>query len=124
QTCALPIYGQGWTENGLTKPTPDRRGEHAMAFDEARGKTVLFGGQDIVFRTRNDTWEWDGSKWQEKKPLLAPSRRVRSAMAYDAARQRVVLFGGAERIVFAKPLDDTWEWDGRTWSQISAGTSP
>jgi hypothetical protein len=45
-------------------------------------------------------------------------------MAYDSFRRRMVLFGG-NRVLFGKDptvetfLDDTWEWDGRHWSQIA-----
>jgi hypothetical protein len=39
-------------------------------------------------------------------------------MAYDAATRTVVLFGGlgAED----KPLNDTWTWDGSTWTEQAA----
>jgi hypothetical protein len=41
-------------------------------------------------------------------------------MAFDGGRGRTVLFGGASG---AQLLRDTWEWDGRNWTQI-AGTGP
>jgi hypothetical protein len=38
-------------------------------------------------------------------------------MAYDAKRERVVLFGGAyDYHGDLGPVDDTWEWNGTTWS--------
>ena len=37
---------------------PPERSFHAMAYDSARGRVVLFGG--IVASWVNDTWEWDG----------------------------------------------------------------
>ena len=36
-----------------------------------------------------------------------------TAMAYDAVRSRVVVFGGTDGTL----LDDTWEYDGATWTQ-------
>ncbi|MEK6799869.1 MAG: kelch repeat-containing protein [Planctomycetota bacterium] len=104
---------------GITAPTP-RRG-NAMAYDSARGATVLFGGSDIqggVETLRDDTWEWDGAMWNRRFPPTSPSARGGHAMAYDSARDRIVLFGGYGGIPGVR-LEDTWEWDGaaRTWSQ-------
>ena len=42
-------------------------------------------------------------------------------MAYDAGRQRVVLFGGATP---SGETNDTWEWDGASWSPRSPSVSP
>ncbi len=39
-------------------------------------------------------------------------------MAYDPLRQRVLLYGGH----FQSPgFNDTWAWDGTSWSFITAG---
>ena len=42
-------------------------------------------------------------------------------MAYDANRDRVVLFGGA---VGGSRLQDTWEWDGAAWTQLTPAIPP
>ncbi|KAB2945304.1 MAG: hypothetical protein KJ057_16565 [Phycisphaerae bacterium] len=91
------------------------REDHAMAYDSARGVTVLFGGYFNPGARLNDTWESNGVVWQ---PVAysgpSPSTRQGAAMAYDAGRRKTVLFGGTtERQEHA----DTWEWDGRTWTQ-------
>jgi hypothetical protein len=54
--------GRRWSEIPLTGPTPGRRALHAMAYDAARGRTVLFGGNGDG-RVLDDTWEWDGARW-------------------------------------------------------------
>ena len=41
-------------------------------------------------------------------------------MAYDPATKQLVLFGG--RVV--NIVNQTWTWDGRTWTQASPATSP
>ncbi|MGC4121273.1 MAG: kelch repeat-containing protein [Myxococcales bacterium] len=99
-----------------------RRHSHAAAFDSARRKTVVFGGEGW-----GDTWTWDGAAWSKSSPLdLAkdgnPSTRARHAMAYDAERDRVVLFGGTDHN--GQPLDDTWEWDGVEWVARAPHESP
>ena len=38
------------------------------------------------------------------------------AIAYDRHRDRLVLFGGADA---TKVCGDTWEWDGKEWTQMS-----
>jgi Galactose oxidase, central domain len=44
-------------------------------------------------------------------------------MAYDTVRQRVVLFGGSPNTTSAA-VNDTWEYDGTTWTQRTPATSP
>jgi hypothetical protein len=41
-------------------------------------------------------------------------------MAYDAARRQVVLFGGYD----GQDRNDTWTWDGRTWTEQDPATLP
>ncbi|MEK7732068.1 MAG: hypothetical protein AAB363_09470, partial [Planctomycetota bacterium] len=46
-----------WAER-TPSPSPGPRNSLAMAYDSARGVTVLFGGFDGSFY--GDTWEWNG----------------------------------------------------------------
>lgn len=50
-----------------------------------------------------------------------PQARTGAAMAYDEAEQLVVMFGGQSR---SQSLNDTWTWDGSSWSQAHPATSP
>lgn len=81
-----------------------------MAFDSARGVTVLFGGSDGV-GLNGQTWEWNGANWALRSSS-GPSPRRHHAMVYDSARGVTVLFGGRD----TGYLSDTWEWDGTTWT--------
>ena len=77
--------------------SPSARTGHALAYDSARGRVVLFGGFDSSGNVFSDTWEWDGDAWTDVTPSGAntsPSARNNHALAYDSARGRVVLFGG------------------------------
>jgi Immunoglobulin domain/Galactose oxidase, central domain len=121
---APTTYGQTWEWNGTTWTTvsttgPSARYLHAMAYDAARGNTVLFGGlADGSFRDTN-TWIWNGSTWTAAT-AVGPAARFGHAMAYDAARQRVVLFGGFGGAGVIKELQhDTWEWNGAAWTLVS-----
>jgi len=115
----ISVVGQmDWTKLSPTL-IPSARFRHAMAYDEARQRVVLFGGVDSNLKRLNDTWEWDGSSWIPCKPNTSPSARF-SAMAYDSARKRVVLFGGGS----VGQLNDTWEWDGTNWTDVTPAVSP
>jgi hypothetical protein len=99
---------------------PAGRRAHAAAWDTARGRLVLFGGDGPV--QLGDTWEWDGAAWELRAAGAAgPPPRYYGAMAYDAARGRVVLFGG---VWFQTVRGDTWEWDGSAWTQITTAHAP
>lgn len=100
--------------------SPPARGSHAMAYDSARGVTVLFGGPDDTA-----TWEWDGVTWSEAPVTSRPSRRWEHAMAYDSHRGVTVLFGGnVSNVIPGDDRDDTWEFDGETWNQARPSKSP
>ena len=92
-----------------------------MAFDSARGKTVLFGGQDSSDTFLDETWEWDGTRWTHQTPPSGPSARAGHAMVFDGAHGKTVLFGGQNGSTI---LGDTWEWDGTHWAQRMPALSP
>lgn len=127
------LLGDTWTWDGTnwaqqspaTSPSP--RWDSAMVFDAAISKVVLFGGFDLVagnFQLENDTWAWDGTTWTQLLPLASPPARQNHAMAYDTTRGRVVLFGGELQLNGAGLVQDTWEFDGTTWTQAVPAVSP
>jgi len=118
-----PAIGQAvWTQRSPAASPPPRH-SHAMAYDQARHRVVLFGGfgNPAGCASYGDTWEWDGTTWTERFPQNSPPARIEHAMAWCAARSRVVLFGGAK---CSGALADTWEWDGNNWLQIATSTAP
>jgi IPT/TIG domain-containing protein/galactose oxidase-like protein len=113
--------GTNWTQ-AAPATSPSARSGHAMVYDAARGRTVLFGGSDAFGNPSAETWEWDGASWSNVTPATSPPARYFHDMAYDPIRARVVLFGGF--IAFDSRVNDTWEWDGASWTQASPVTSP
>jgi hypothetical protein len=97
---------------------PASRMEHAMAYDAARQRVVLFGGIDAGANL-GDTWLWDGTFWTQVADT-GPAARSGHAMAYDSIRGQIVLFGGSTG---ATNVQDTWVWDGTAWTQV-AETGP
>ncbi len=110
--------GTAWTKSSTQLPTARRW--HAMAFDELRSRTVVFGGEGTAIL--GDTWEWDGIRWRQMA-TTGPTARKAYAMVRDPARNRTVIFGGANA-AGSTLYNDTWEWDGATWRRITTATSP
>jgi hypothetical protein len=121
----VTAVGTGRWANRTFRATPDQRKNAAMAYDTARGRLVLFGGEYANVEL-GDTWEWDGSTWTQAA-ASGPAPRTNAAMAYDAARGEVVLFGGTNATGCVEGAgiycDDTWAWDGAEWQTV-ATTGP
>jgi hypothetical protein len=50
---------------------------------------------------------------------MGPPARFGHGLAYDPLRAKLVLFGGFADTSAGDALGDTWEWDGRLWTQVS-----
>jgi hypothetical protein len=96
-----------------------------MAYDAARGRTVLFGGHSGT-GWLYETHEWDGTNWITRQTSAAPATRWAHALAFDEARARVVLFGGFynDGRGTGGTFGDTWEYgpvDPATYAPFGAG---
>ncbi|MEE9294188.1 MAG: S8 family serine peptidase [Phycisphaerae bacterium] len=130
----LSSLGDTWEHDGTDwhqrnpQNAPSPRRDHAMAYDEQRGATVLFGGLFFDFNLgeieTDETWVWDGANWTFVAPTnnTLPTPRRGHAMAYDNERGHVVLFGG--RDFLGNLVDDTWIWDGANWTEQFPADSP
>ena len=85
-------------------------------------KVVLVNGGPDRGKPASDPlelWAWDGAEWT----LLSadpngPRWRNFAGAAFDSKRNRLVIYGGLQ-----SPTDrmqETWEWDGQTWTQFTA----
>lgn len=83
---------------------------------------VMFGG-GAPFNS-NETWVFDGSNWALQAPANAPTPRSGMELVYDSSRGVAVLYGGlATNISIPPPTDETWEWDGTNWTQVTPTTN-
>lgn len=119
------IFGDTWEyddtvwQEQFPPTSPPARYGHAMVYDVLRQKVVMFGGR-IASARFNDMWLWDGMTWQQQTTALQPSPRNSHAMAYDPVRNRIVLFGGQVGVpLTTQANDETWEFDGAVWVQLS-----
>lgn len=108
------IHFQGRWSRQLPTASPPARARHAMAYDQERGRIVLFGGVGESDALLDDTWEFDGTTWTLVVPAARPPGRFDHAMTYDTDRDRVVMFGGT--VDAELPDLALWEFDGTTWS--------
>lgn len=105
----------------------DVRNAHAMFYDAAADRIVVFGGADAC-RVRGDTWAWNGSEWAFLSEA-GPEPRTFPAVAYDRRRGEAILFGG-NTVLFGSDesppefLDDTWRWRDSAWARISVTPHP
>jgi hypothetical protein len=128
-TIAFPARAQTgstvptWTP-WKSDPQPPPRGAHALAYDVARGRLVVFGGRPDLNATSllSDTQEWEGTAWIKRSPASSPSPREGHTLVYDTIRQRVVLFGGCDAA--GTSLNDQWEWDGMNWLEVQQTARP
>lgn len=110
----------------LSAGGPSPRTFPALAYDAARNRMILFGGNRVLFGTAantstflDDMWAWEGQAWRRIDGAMPPAR-AEAGMVYDRDRQRIVLFGGYHTVEGERiRLGDTWEWDGHRWEQKS-----
>jgi len=115
--------GVTWTQLSPTTTPPPRWG-HRMVYDSRRNRLVTFGGRSpTTTATANDTWEFDGSNWQQVFPTASPSARAFYGMAFDERRGQVVMYGLQTGSV-ALGGNQTWLYNGTTWTQGAPTTVP
>ena len=134
------VRGDTWTFDGsawrvVPSPrSPAARFDAAMTYDRFRQVTVLNGGSaggSGAPALLNDTWEFDGSIWQEADfgGGIPPVRE--GVMDFDSLRRQIVLFGGEEQLPgppragSGNTTAATRLYDGLAWSALpTAVTAP
>jgi hypothetical protein len=116
-------FGDTWTWNGTTwtqqhpARSPAVDSSAMMAYDAATGTVVLVG--------TDGTWTWNGTTWTRVATSAAsPPAGWGGTMAYDAANGTVVVYDGEVDAGGGDFLDETWTWDGTTWTEQAPATSP
>ena len=127
------VFSDTWLYDGvrwarqLTPVAPPARDFGSLVYDGATQTVLLFGGVGMDGLALGDIWVWDGHAWAQQHPAVSPQARGDASLTYDAQRHIVVLFGGAtananEHVTHS--LNDTWTWNGRTWTQLHPAASP
>jgi hypothetical protein len=100
--------------SAATDPNPGALEHAAAAFDQRRGRLVVFGGGSRDGRMFDATWEWDGTVWRNVSSK-APTARVGHSMAWSPTDSAVLLYGGFNP---QGSFRDLWKWDGARWTQL------
>ncbi|MBX9602681.1 MAG: hypothetical protein K2X35_16875 [Bryobacteraceae bacterium] len=110
-----------WSLVNRTGPSPRTLG--GFVYDARRDRLVVFAGLGGNNNRYADTWEWNGSAWEERffnGPPAGP--RDHMVMSYDEKRATSVVYGGAVLINDIQWKLDTWEYDGTAWSKRDGPT--
>ncbi|MBY0112945.1 MAG: hypothetical protein K2Y21_08995 [Phycisphaerales bacterium] len=85
--------GTIWTR--LSSEGIESRWLHAMVYDEARERTVVWSGAEGTTRSTGDIREWDGARWSDvltgSSPLVGGSA---AAVVYYPPTRTIYRFGG------------------------------
>ena len=113
-----------WTQAHPSGSPEGRQGAN-FVYDPVRKVSLLFGGRGANGYL-GDTWLWDGQDWQRQKPSMSPAPRENAAAAYDETQQAIPLFGGETTGTsrYSTHLNDTWMWDGKTWTELHPAARP
>jgi hypothetical protein len=71
-----------------------------------------------------ETWEWDGSTWQQSPDTTHVPPRSAFQAAYDTRRREIVIFGGGDLAGGSGMLGDTWVFDGVRWMRRVTPVAP
>jgi Galactose oxidase, central domain len=128
---AYDLAAATWAQLAPTGTGPGARVGHALVYDAARDRLVLFGGDrgTAFSQIRGDTFELafaagaDGA-WTQlvaSGAVGAPQTLRDAAFAVDASGARALLFGGAHD--FTTYANDVWAFDlaANTWSMVATG---
>lgn len=113
----MELDGSVWRVMDTPAGQGPQNSRHDLSFDEARGVTVMFGGNSAA----NFVGEWSGGGWTFQTPSFRPPARSNTATCYDRTRARTLAFGGWSA---GGLLNDLWAWNGLAWSNLSPPTSP
>jgi hypothetical protein len=118
--------GASWQQLQPAHTPPGRRGTQ-MVYDMGRAVTVLYGGlgsNPQSGQTADETWEWNGTDWQQVQPAVTPGGLANYAAAFDLYHMRLCLYGGRPNSWLPTASNATWEYDGVQWQRVITPTQP
>jgi hypothetical protein len=101
-----------WADVSAAGTRPIKRCLCRGAWDSARKRFLMFGGQTDGTPFLGDLWAFDGQTWTEITTEPKPSPRNFYAMA-ETDPGRIALFGG-NTVDVPGPMNDLWFFDSAT----------
>jgi putative cell wall-binding protein len=127
--------GGNWADHQPLNAPNDRQSP-TMGYDAATKQVVMFGGtsqgcgtppgQAGFLGAIADTWTWNGSIWTQQHPATVPQNEEGGCAAYDTQTQQYIMYGGYGPFETGPgdPDDETWEWTGNNWTQLTPAATP
>jgi MYXO-CTERM domain-containing protein len=72
-----------------------------------------------------EVWEINTTSYacqDRSAPTDTPLPRSNHALAYNPSTGKTYVFGGVD--MNQQPFDDLWEWDGKTWAEVTTDVRP
>lgn len=106
---------------------PLRSANSVMAQRGAGNPVVLLdnGSYPGFSNFLNETWTWNGTDWTQAIPSIASAPtplRADFALCYDG--YNIMMFGGRGESETVGVLQDTWTFNGTTWTKEAPATVP
>lgn len=126
--------GLGWSD--VSTAGPSARGRHAVAYDSAAQRMLIFGGRyrpsDVGgdYTLYNDLWAFDfaARSWtQLSDGSGGPAPRYFAAAAFDAESDTFYVYGGGINTspTILNLATDLWSFKDNTWTKVTvAGAAP
>lgn len=105
----------------LSTNAPEGRYAYALAYDEHRQVTVLFGGRAGDNSCKQDTMELGDDGWSIVPLETSPPALAYGKMVYHPGRQKVLMFGGWNGV---DDVNTTYEYDGAEWAGVTSALKP
>jgi hypothetical protein len=117
--------GNSWKQRMVTGPSARAR----MVMPALGDRLLLVGGDGLYTQGTGpdpdsgspylsyapDNWEWDGNQWSSSPPMGAYAFEPGAATLGN----RVVLLGEAGTLTQLSLKNNTWTWDGATWTELT-----
>ena len=122
---AYDFNSDTWVEMKPSTTSPSIRNNHAMTYDAASDRVIMWGGENLALARDDSVWLYDfnTNTWQEMRPGNGqyPLELHGTTFAYDAESNRTIFIGGIPILG-----DDTWVYDNtnNTWEKLTSSTFP
>lgn len=121
----LTFYNDTWEWDGNnwqvinTPQTPSGRLSHAMSYNPARQRVIVYGGWDAVGDNQTDSWQFDGSTWTPLPGSVRPVLKRGASSWFDPGSQQTMLLGHYS--VPRNPISrqELWTLGPQGWSRVN-----
>jgi hypothetical protein len=118
----IPGLSPAGTGKSVCGPDKSARDPHA---DAVLARPKVGSGRTSLAAALPVSGEYPAPDWVQQSPPTQPVATWDSTMVYDSARGVTLLFGGSY-VAGGNyyQTNQTWSWNGSTWSLLSPATSP